>query len=89
MAVFEVGRVAVKTLGHEAGRYCVVVEVIDKNFVLVDGLFVHRRRSNVAHLAPTKEKVELKKGASTEEVKKAVDKAKFTEKFKGKVALGL
>jgi len=89
MAVFEVGRVAVKTLGHEAGRYCVVVEVIDKNFVLVDGLYVHRRRSNVAHLAPTKDKVEIKKGASTEEIKKAVDKAKMSDKFKGKVALGL
>ncbi len=42
MAVFEVGRVAVKTLGREAGRYCVVVDIIDKNFVLIDGIKVRR-----------------------------------------------
>ncbi len=89
MPVFEVGRIVVKTLGREAGRYCVIVDVIDKNFVLVDGVKVRRRRSNVAHLAPTAEKVEIKKGASTEDVKKAVDKAKLTEKFSQKMKLDL
>ncbi|TFH26491.1 MAG: 50S ribosomal protein L14e, partial [Promethearchaeota archaeon] len=66
MAVFEVGRVAIKTLGREAGYYCTVVEVIDHNFVLIEGLKVRRRRSNVRHLAPTPEKLDIKKGANLE-----------------------
>src|SRR2546426_8305819 len=37
MASIEVGRVCVKTLGREAGLKCVIVDVIDKNFVLVTG----------------------------------------------------
>ncbi|MHA1777537.1 MAG: 50S ribosomal protein L14e [Promethearchaeota archaeon] len=59
MAVFEVGRVAVKTLGREAGYYCTVVDVIDHSFVLVEGLKVRRRRCNVRHLAPTPEKLNI------------------------------
>ncbi len=81
MPVYEVGRVAVKILGREAGRRCVVVDIIDKNYVLVDGVKVRRRRVNVGHLASTKDMVKLEKGASTEDVKKAIDKAKLTEKF--------
>src|SRR5437879_10587756 len=67
MASIEVGRVCVKTLGREAGLKCVIVDVIDKNFVLVTGppklTGVKRRRTNVKHLEPTSESVDLKKGA--------------------------
>jgi large subunit ribosomal protein L14e len=87
MPLFDIGLVAVKTLGREAGTYCVVVDVIDKNFVLVDGLQVRRRRVNVKHLIPTKDKVEIKKEASTEEVKKAIDKAKLKDKFASKIKI--
>ena len=89
MAVFEVGRVAVKTLGREAGRYCVVVDIIDKNFVLIDGIKVRRRRSNVTHLAPTNDKIEIKKGASTDDVKKAIKSADLTDKFSNRLDLGM
>jgi len=30
MAAIEVGRVCVKTMGREAGKICVIVDVIDK-----------------------------------------------------------
>ncbi len=37
MPTIEVGRVCVKLNGREAGRKCVIVDVIDKNFVLITG----------------------------------------------------
>ena len=82
----EVGRICVKLLGREAGKKCVVVDVIDKNFVQVTGpkalTGVRRRRTNVDHLEPTPESIELKKGALDEEVEKALTKAKKTKFMK-------
>lgn len=89
MPVFDIGRIAVKTLGREAGEHCVVVDIIDKNFVLIDGVNVRRRRSNVNHLVPTKDKLDIKKGISKEDLKKAIDKAKMTDKLKSKVKIDL
>lgn len=80
MASIEVGRICVKLNGREAGRKCVIVDLIDKNFVLITGpkeySGVKRRRTNVKHLEPTEESIEVKKGASDEEVAKVADKAK-------------
>ncbi len=73
--MFEVGRVCVKLAGREAGRKAVVVEQIDKNFVLVDSPWVKRRRCNVKHLEPLDVVVKIKKGASSEEVEKALKEA--------------
>ncbi|MCD6522865.1 MAG: 50S ribosomal protein L14e [Candidatus Diapherotrites archaeon] len=69
--MFDIGRVCVKKTGREAGKKCVVVDVIDQNFVLIDGE-VKRRRCNILHLEPTTQKLDIKKGASTEEVKAAL-----------------
>lgn len=84
MVLFEIGRVCVKSRGREAGVRCVVVDVVDKNFVLVSGLGegvrVRRRRSNVDHLNPTELKLEIKKGASDEEVKDAYAKTAIPSK---------
>jgi len=78
--------VCVKLLGREAGKKCVVVDVVDKNFVLVTGpksvTGVRRRRTNVDHLEPTTEQVELKKGALDEDVEKALTKGKKTKFMK-------
>ncbi|HDI12670.1 MAG TPA: 50S ribosomal protein L14e, partial [Hadesarchaea archaeon] len=46
--VVDVGRVCVKIAGHEAGKRCVVVEVLDDTFVVVSGPKVKRRRCNIA-----------------------------------------
>jgi large subunit ribosomal protein L14e len=82
----EVGRICVKLLGRETGRKCVVVDVVDKNFVLVTGpksvTGVRRRRTNVDHLEPTPESVEVKKGAPDDEVEKALTKGKKTKFMK-------
>ena len=80
MPSIEVGRICVKLSGREAGRKCVIVDVVDKNFVLITGpkkfSGVKRRRTNVKHLEPTDESLEVKKGASDEDVTKIVEKAK-------------
>ena len=86
MPSIEVGRICVKLNGREAGQKCVIVDVIDKNFVLITGpkkvTGVRRRRTNVKHLEPTADTVEIKKGASDEDVSKAIGKGKKAESFK-------
>ena len=74
MAAIEIGRVCVKTAGREAGKICVIVDILDKNFVIVDGL-VKRRRCNIKHLEPTEKKGDIERGATTEEVRLALDAA--------------
>ncbi|MCK4327826.1 MAG: 50S ribosomal protein L14e [Candidatus Diapherotrites archaeon] len=69
--LFDVGRVCEKTTGREKGKKCVIVNVIDQNFVLVDGE-TKRKRVNVSHLKPLDQVVKIKKGAKTEEVKAAL-----------------
>ena len=84
MGIYDVGQVCVKLLGREAGYLCTIVEVIDKNFALVEGLKVKRRRCNFKHLSPTKYILELKKGANKKAIEAAVDKAKLKDKFEAK-----
>ncbi len=87
--MIEVGRVCYKVAGREAGRYCVVVKVIDSNFVLVTGpknvTGVRRRKVNIMHIEPTKHKLEIKEDASDEEVAKAWQKSKLLSKLGIKV----
>ena len=69
--MIELGRLCVKTAGRDAGKEALIVEVLDKNFVLIDGN-TRRRKTNVDHLELLPKKAELKKGASHEEVQKAL-----------------
>jgi len=68
----EVGRICVKLTGREAGRKCVIVDVIDKSFVLVTGpktvTGIKRRRANINHVEPLQDKIDIKRGASDEEI---------------------
>ncbi|MBC7131150.1 50S ribosomal protein L14e [Candidatus Bathyarchaeota archaeon] len=84
MPAIEVGRICVKLCGREAGKKCVIVDVIDKNFALVTGpkavTGVKRRRANIKHLEPLTEKIDIKRGASDEEVAEAL-KAKNLLEF--------
>ena len=85
----EVGRIAVKVAGREASRKCVIVDVIGKNFVLVTGpkslTGVKRRRVNIAHLAFTPHKIKISKGASDEEVLKALEEAGLIDYMRKRV----
>ncbi len=88
-AAFEVGRICVKLRGREAGRKCVIVDIIDHNFVLVTGpkeiSGVKRRRCNVKHLEPLPLKINIRRGANDEEVKAALEKAGLIEEMKKRV----
>ncbi|MHA1110034.1 MAG: 50S ribosomal protein L14e [Promethearchaeota archaeon] len=85
MGIYDVGQVCVKLLGREAGYLCTIVEVIDKNFALVEGPNVKRRRCNFKHLSPTKYMLDgLKKGANKKAIDEAIDKAKLKDKFQEK-----
>ena len=61
-----------KTAGRENGKKCVIVDVMDKSFVLITGpkkvTGVKRKRVNLNHIMPLEDKIDLKRGASDEEV---------------------
>ena len=77
MPAIEVGSVCVKIAGREAGKKCVVVDVIDKNFVLVTGPQkingVKRRRVNINHIEPTDKRVKINRGENDEQISQAID----------------
>ena len=66
-----IGRVCVKTAGRDAGKKCVVVEVMDKNFVMITGE-TRRRKCNIDHLEPLDTTLPIKVGASDAAVEKAL-----------------
>lgn len=68
LSAYDVGRVCLKLRGREAGARCVIVDVIDRNYVVVAGPQVRRRRVNMSHLAPLDESVRIQRGASDGEV---------------------
>jgi large subunit ribosomal protein L14e len=58
--------------GRENGRKCVIIDVMDKSFVLITGpkkvTGVKRRRVNINHVEPLQDRIEIARGASDEEV---------------------
>jgi large subunit ribosomal protein L14e len=79
MPAIEVGRICVKQAGREIGKKCVVIDVMDKSFVLVTGpkkvTGIKRRRVNIVHVMPLQDKVDVKRGASDEEVTSVLESA--------------
>ena len=75
----EVGRICVKTVGREAGKKCIIVDIVDKNFVLITGprtvSGIKRRRANINHLELTQEKIDVNRGVTDEEVTEALKAA--------------
>ena len=91
MPAIEVGRICIKLRGREAGKKCVIVDIIDDRFVLITGpkqlTGVKRRRVNIDHIEPTDKKIDIEKGVSDEEVLKAIESAGLTEFMKEKVKI--
>ena len=83
MPAIEVGRVCVKVTGREAGKKCVIVDVVDKSYILISGpkkvTGVRRRRANVNHVEPLLDKIEIKRGASDDEVESVLKSSKMIE----------
>lgn len=79
MPAIEVGRICVKQAGRENGKKCVVIDLMDKSFVLVTGpkkvTGIKRRRANINHIMPLEEKIDVKRGASDDEVTQVLESA--------------
>ena len=70
--MIEPGRVCVKRIGRDAGEKCVVINVLDKDFVeVVSRIRKKTRKCNIMHLDPTEEKVDP---SSEDAIKKALEK---------------
>jgi len=82
----EVGRICVKEAGREQGKKCVIIDVMDKSFILVTGpknlTGIKRRKVNLDHVVALDDKVEVIRGASDEEVTQALEAAGKTELMK-------
>jgi len=85
LPAIEVGRVCVKQLGREAGKKCVIVDVMDKSFVLITGpkkvTGVRRRRANINHIEPIQVKIDITRGASDEEVTSVLESSGMLEEM--------
>ena len=77
MPAIEIGRICTKQKGRENGKKCVIIDIMDKSFVLVTGpkkvTGVKRRRVNISHLQPLQEKIDVPRGASDEEIAKVLE----------------
>jgi len=77
--MMNVGRVCTKLQGREAGKKCVIVEMVNKNFVMVTGppkmTGVKRRRCNMKHLEPLEEVIPIEKGVPDEEIERKIKEA--------------
>lgn len=71
--MIEIGRLCVKIAGRDAGKKCVVVDILDDNFVLIDGE-TRRRKCNIFHIDAFDQVLAIKKGASHDEVADALKK---------------
>lgn len=71
--MLNIGRLCVKIAGRDAKGTCVIVDVIDDQFVMIDGN-VRRRKCNIKHLYPLDTTIKLKKGAPHTEVEKEFKK---------------
>ena len=69
-----IGQLCVKIAGKESGRYCVITDDVDSTYVIIDGN-LKRRKCNINHLELLNKKLDIKKGAPTVEVHKAMEKA--------------
>ncbi|QLJ53019.1 MAG: LSU ribosomal protein L14e [Candidatus Fermentimicrarchaeum limneticum] len=74
MAAIVVGSVCRKNRGRDSRKKCVVVNLVDANYVEIICIGrKKRRRCNIKHLEPLGGKIELK--GSDDEIRKALESA--------------
>jgi len=71
--MIEIGRICLKISGRDSGKRAAIVDIIDDNYVIIDGE-VRRRKCNIKHLEPAKIKIELEKNAPHEVVVREFEK---------------
>ncbi len=65
--MIEIGRLVIKIAGRDAKKKAIVIDIIDDNFVLIDGQ-TRRRKCNIKHIEPLDKVVKIKKNASHQDV---------------------
>ena len=65
--MYRIGRLCVKIAGRDAGKKCIIIDALDKNYVLIDGE-TRRRKCNVKHLEPTSQVLKVTKKAPRTEI---------------------
>ena len=65
--MYQIGRLCVKIAGRDARKKCVIVDVLDKFYVMIDGQ-TRRRKCNISHLEPLDKVLKISKGASHDAV---------------------
>ncbi len=68
--MFEIGRICMKIAGRDAGKKCVIVDLVDAHFVVIAGQ-TRYRKCNVKHLEPTDKILPIKLGASISDIARA------------------
>ena len=68
----DIGRLCVKVAGRDAGKKCVIIDILDERYVLVDGE-TRRRKTNILHIEPMAQIVKIEKNASHVDVAKALE----------------
>ena len=89
--MIEPGRIVLKIAGRGASRYCVIVERINDNFVLITGpksiTGVKRRRCNIDHIEPTEHKFEIDSKADDATIENIWRSSGLIEKLEIKVPI--
>ena len=69
--MIEPGRICIKKTGRDAGKKCVVINILDNKFVEIVSLNrKSARKCSISHLVPLEQKVNPK---SEEEIKNALN----------------
>lgn len=89
--MIEIGRIVVKKAGREALRKAVVVDIIDKNYVLITGppalTGIKRRRVNINHIESTSKKLKITRQATDSDVLAAAKADGLDDFIKEKITL--
>lgn len=83
--MIEAGRICLKIAGREAGRYAIIVEKLDDNFVTITGpksiTGIKRRKCNVDHLEITENKFDIQDKAEDSFLEEEWKKSGLLEKL--------
>jgi len=74
--MYGIGRLCVKIAGRDAGKKCVIVDILKSNYVLIDGE-TRRRKCNLIHLEPLDQIIKINKEASNVDIVKEFKKLKM------------
>ena len=79
----KIGYLCAKNSGRDAGKECIIVDIVDKTFVIIDGN-TRRRKCNMCHLEYLGKIADIKAKADHETVMKALDKLGVKAEIKRK-----